>query len=61
MQDLVARREKLLRDAEDCELIGNLATDARKRETFRWVAKDMKQLAESLGAEIARREGKNAA
>ena len=41
MQDLVDRR---VGDAEDCELIGNLATETAKRETFRRIAKDLKQL-----------------
>jgi hypothetical protein len=61
MQDLVLRREKLLTDAVDCELIGNLATEPEKRETFRRLAMSLRQLAEDLGAEIARREGKDAA
>ena len=32
MEDLSAKLEKLLIEAEDCELIGRLATDLSKRE-----------------------------
>jgi hypothetical protein len=39
MQDLAAKREKFLQEAADCELIGSLAEDANKRETFRRLAK----------------------
>jgi hypothetical protein len=56
MQDLVAKREKLLQEAADCELIGNLAYDAKKRETFRNLAIQLKLLANGVGAEIADRE-----
>jgi hypothetical protein len=61
MQDLHAQREKLLTNAADCELIASLAADSKKRETFAKLAKDLKQLADDLGAEIVAREGKNAA
>jgi hypothetical protein len=57
MQDLISRHDKLLLDAADCEMIGALATDAKKRELFRRLAKDLKQLADDLHAEIVRREG----
>jgi rubrerythrin len=56
MQDLISRHEKLLLDAADCEMIGALATNAEKRELFRRLAKDLKQLAVDLRAEIERRE-----
>ena len=47
MQELKARREKCLVDAADCELIANLATD--------------RQMPDDIGAEIVRREGRDAA
>jgi hypothetical protein len=56
MHDLVAKREKLVQEAADCELIGNLASDAKKRETFRHLAKQLNQLASDIAAEIAARE-----
>jgi hypothetical protein len=34
MEDLSARLEKLLTEAEDCDLIGKLATDLKKRALF---------------------------
>jgi hypothetical protein len=34
MQDMLAQLEKLRRDAAECELIRNLATDPKKRELF---------------------------
>ena len=35
MQDLREKLEKLLTEAEDCDLIGRLATDRQKRELFK--------------------------
>ncbi len=61
MQDLSAKREKFLQEAADCELIGNLASDAKKRETFRHLAGQLRQLADDLAAEMVEREGKDAA
>jgi hypothetical protein len=34
MQDMLAQLEKLRRDAAECELIRDLATDPKKRELF---------------------------
>jgi hypothetical protein len=61
VQDLAAKREKFLQEAADCELIGSLAQDAKKRETFRHLAKQLRQLADDLAAEIVARERKDAA
>lgn len=52
MKDLVARREKLSAEAEDCELISRLATDQRKRETFKRLAIQLKAMVADLDAEI---------
>jgi hypothetical protein len=38
MQDLRDKLEKLLTEAEDCDLIGRLATDKQKRELFKKLA-----------------------
>lgn len=35
-----AKLEKLLIEAEDCEIIGRLATDVKKRELFQKLAAD---------------------
>jgi hypothetical protein len=56
VQDLKSRHEKLLTDAADCDLIAKLATDLKKRETFTRLGRDLKQLADDLAVEIARRE-----
>ena len=40
MEDLQARLEKLLTDAEDCAHVGELATELRKRELFNRLAAD---------------------
>ena len=61
MHDLSSRREKLLADAADCELIACLATEPKKRLTFSRLAKGLKQLADDLEVEIVRREGRDAA
>ena len=61
MLDLAAKREKYLLEAVDCELIGHLAIDANKRETFLRLAKQLRQMADDIAAEIVKREGKAAA
>lgn len=48
MKDLQSKLEKLLRDAEDCDLIGNLATEPVKRNTFRRLATQLRQMAEDV-------------
>jgi hypothetical protein len=45
MKDLKAELEKLLTNAEDCELIARLATDLTKRETFRKISKQLREMA----------------
>ena len=45
MQDMLAQLEKLRKDAEDCERIGKLATDPKKRELFERLAAHLKVLA----------------
>ena len=53
MEDLQARLKKLLIDAEDCALIGKLATDTRKRELFNRLATDLRRMAFDVQAMIA--------
>ena len=45
MEDLSARLEKLLTEAEDCDLIGKLATDLKKRALFQKLASDLRSMA----------------
>jgi hypothetical protein len=56
MQDLKARRQKLLVDALDCQLIASLATDPIKRETFRQLAVQYQLMADDLDDVIAAQE-----
>ena len=56
MQDLKTRFEKLLADAAECDMIGNLAADKEKREMFRSLGQQYRRMAEALRLEIARRE-----
>ena len=58
MKDLQAELEKLLVNAEDCELIARLATDISKRETFRRIALQLRAMAAELKADIALRSAK---
>ena len=58
MKDLQAELEKLLVNAEDCELIARLATDVSKRETFRKIALQLRAMAAELKADIALRSAK---
>ena len=55
MQDLKAKLEKLLTEAEDCELIGRLATDVHKRTLFLKLAVDLRAMARDIEAMIATR------
>ena len=60
MEDLQARLKKLLIDAEDCALIGKLATDTRKRELFNRLATDLRRMAFDVQAMlVSKREGPN--
>lgn len=52
MQDLKSRLEKLLVEAEDCDLIANLATDQVKRRTFKNLATQLRQMAADVRAVI---------
>ena len=55
MQDLKAKLEKLRTEAEDCELIGRLATDIHKRELFFRLAVDLRGMAYDIESVIATR------
>jgi hypothetical protein len=57
LQDLIAKREKLLVEATDCDLIANLATDTKKRELFSRLSKHITQLADDIAREIAEARG----
>jgi hypothetical protein len=53
VEDLQARLEKLLTDAEDCAHVGELATELRKRELFNRLAADLRGMAfdvQAMGA-----------
>ena len=58
MKDLEAELEKLLVDAEDCELIARLATDMEKRGTFARLARQLRSMASEVRADIAVRLAK---
>jgi SepF-like predicted cell division protein (DUF552 family) len=58
MKDLNSELEKLLLNAEDCELIARLATDRAKRETFSRIAKQLREMAAELMADIAARSAR---
>jgi hypothetical protein len=55
MEDLNAKLEKLLVEAEDCDMIGRLATDLNKRELFKRLAADLRTMADDIRAAIAQR------
>ena len=55
MDDLNAKLEKLLTEAEDCDLIGRLATDRAKRELFEKLAVDLRAMARDIRAMMAGR------
>jgi hypothetical protein len=53
MQDLSAKFERLFGEAEECELIGRLATDLGKRELFTRLATDLRGMTRDIQAMIA--------
>ena len=53
MKDLKAKLDKLLAEAEDCDLIGRLATDSDKRILFKKLAVDLRANASEIQAVIA--------
>jgi hypothetical protein len=55
MEDLSVKLEKLLMEAEDCDLIGRLATDRNKRELFEKLAADLRAIARDIQVVIAGR------
>ena len=48
MQDMLTQLEKLRRDAAECELIRDLATDPKKRELFDRLAAHLSVLASEV-------------
>ena len=55
MKDLQAKLEQFLAEAQDCDLIGNLAIDQAKRTTCRRMAAQFREMAAELKADIAAR------
>jgi hypothetical protein len=55
MKDLSEKLEKLLTEAEDCELIAKLATDIKKRALFAKLATDLRGMVRDIEAMIAKR------
>jgi hypothetical protein len=53
MKGMQTHMEKLLADAEECALIGKLATDAQKRELFARLAAHLRVLAGEVERAIA--------
>jgi hypothetical protein len=53
VEDLQARLEKLLTDAEDCARIAKRTTDEEKRDLFDRLATDLRSMASDLQAMIA--------
>jgi len=58
MEDLGAKLEKLLTEAEDCDLISRLATDLNKRALFKKLAVDLRSMARDIEAMISVRTPK---
>jgi hypothetical protein len=48
MQDMLTQLEKLRRDAAECELVQDLATDPKKRELFDRLAAHLSVLASEV-------------
>ncbi|MBT1517510.1 hypothetical protein KIP88_45315 [Bradyrhizobium sp. SRL28] len=52
MKDYQAHLEKLRKDAAECALVRDLATDQAKREMFDRLAKHLDQLADEIARAI---------
>jgi hypothetical protein len=52
MRDFKDRIDKLLNDAAECELIGRLASDQKKRTSFRRLAEQFRAIAAQLKADM---------
>ena len=48
VQDLKSKFDKLLTDAEECDLIANLAVEIDKRTAFRALAVQYRKMAEAI-------------
>lgn len=48
MEDLKLKIRMLLADAEDCEIIAGMASDAEKRKLFERLAGDLRRLARDI-------------
>jgi hypothetical protein len=55
VEDLKHRYEKVLTDAAECDMVGNLASDQTKRQMFPALAEQYRRMAEALRQEIERR------
>jgi hypothetical protein len=53
VEDLEARLEKLLTDAEDCAFIAKRTTDGEKRDLFNRLATDLRSMASDIQGMIA--------
>jgi len=61
MKDMQARLEKLSRDAAECALIRDLATDPKKRELFARLAEHLDLLASTVKQAMRECEGSDIA
>ncbi len=57
MQDMIAHLEKLRREAAECLMISDLATDVDKRELFARLAAHHRVLASAVERAIAKKNG----
>ncbi|MCP3407579.1 hypothetical protein [Bradyrhizobium sp. CCGB01] len=55
MKDMQAQLEKRRKDAAECALIRDLATDRKKRELFTWLADHLSVLAAEVERAVAER------
>ena len=53
MQDIIAKRERYLTEAAECELIRDLAIDPKKRALFGKLAHDLRTMVADLDAAVA--------
>ena len=58
MKDLTETLQKLRADAEDCELIGNLAADPAKRAVFANLARQLRLAAADMEQAVALKAAK---
>jgi hypothetical protein len=56
MESMEIQLERLRTEAEDCDILSHMASDAKKRELFKRLAKDLRRLAADIETVVEARK-----